>query len=169
MDETTQNLTETTNNTDIIPSNSGITPQELEAFTAWLKGDIVDVPQGVSKLVANIQQRLSVTQAFQVMSNLQRQLKLQKIINTLELDLFDPDQIENLDRADKVAMYDRAMTVLGHLNKQANSFMDTANKYNISTKGDLISQKIHSLTPEQLNRLGAFLENLDAEIDKAGE
>lgn len=148
---------------------TGVTPEELESFQKWLKGDVVDVPQGVSKLVANIQQRLSVTQAFQVMSNLQRQLKLQKIINTLEVDLFDPDQIENLERADKVAMYDRAMSTLTQLNKQANAFMDTAAKYDISTKGDLISQKIHSLTPEQLNKLGEFLENLDSEIEKSNE
>lgn len=134
---------------------TGLDKEDVNDLVSYIQGDSTDIPDSLSRIMTNLYQKMQISLGYNIASQTQRMIKLQKFIATAEEELYDPDQIPNMDKESLVKTYNSANKALGDMNELTRRFL-AQNKDTFKstpTEQEKLAQKLITLSPEKIEAI----------------
>ena len=134
---------------------TGLDKEDVNDLVSYIQGDSTDIPDSLSRIMTNLIQKMQVSLGYNIASQTQRMIKLQKFIATAEEELYDPDQIPNMDKESLVKTYNSANKALSDMNELTRRFL-AQNKDTFKTaptEQEKLAQKLVTLSPGKIEAI----------------
>ena len=139
--------------------------QVANQLLLYLKGEITETPEALSKVMANVLQRLTITLSASVVDSASRKIKLNEFITKAEEKIYNPELLDMMEPDEIISLYKEASKESARIDELQRKFIlqnrDVV-KIDDTPQGKLLA-KIMSLTPEQSKKLEAKLKEVEEE------
>jgi hypothetical protein len=148
-----------------------VSDTEMAKLIEFIMGNLTEPPEGITKMMNNLLTKLSMGLGCGIVDSLQRQKDLADYLKLMEKKIFIADEsiIDSYDVDTQVKLYDHASKVLTSLQEFQRKFIVQSReslKVENSPQEKLMN-KIMTLSPDKVEKLTEFLENLSrVETDK---
>lgn len=144
---------------DLVPQGdvptSGLDQVAVQELVGYIMGITSEPPKALDKMMTNLYQKLQLGLGYSVASNVQRQTKLVKFISTVEDEIFDAEQVKDLDKSELQELYKNASKALAEMNEFERRFLaqnkDAFNSH--KTEQEQLAQQLMTLSPEKIESI----------------